>query len=91
MAWAWTTPGQDVLKLVQSVNGASLRLSPTGEALREDYAAWRRGESIRAGSSAGVAPSKGAATNDELVKRVETLEATVRRLEKNIHKTPSPQ
>ena len=42
-AWAWTTPGQDSLNLVQSVDGASLTLTDTGKAIAGFYAAWKAG------------------------------------------------
>lgn len=45
-AWAWTTPGQDSLNLVQSVDGAALTLTPTGQSIASIYAAWRTGQAL---------------------------------------------
>ena len=45
-AWAWTTPGQDSLNLVASVDGASLTLTPTGKAIAAIYAAWKAGTAL---------------------------------------------
>ncbi|BDI30981.1 hypothetical protein CCAX7_30320 [Capsulimonas corticalis] len=47
-AWAWTTPGQDGLPLVKSVNGAELTLSASGEKIAAYYRHWRDGETVSA-------------------------------------------
>jgi len=43
-AWAWTTPGQDSLNLVQSIDGAALTLTPVGQGIANIYSAWRTGQ-----------------------------------------------
>ncbi|MEO7719765.1 MAG: cellulase family glycosylhydrolase [Capsulimonas sp.] len=48
-AWAWTTPGQDGLPLVKSVDGAQLTLSPDGEKITAYYRQWRDGQTLSAG------------------------------------------
>lgn len=44
-AWAWTTPGQDSLNLVQNVAGAVLTLTATGQSIANIYQAWMTGQS----------------------------------------------
>ena len=45
-AWAWTTPGDDSIPLVLSVNGAMLNLDAVGQALIGYYATWNAGKLI---------------------------------------------
>ena len=45
-AWAWTTPGQDMLNLVSSVAGAGLTLTTTGQAIETIYQDWITGKAL---------------------------------------------
>jgi len=42
-AWAWTTPGQDAIPLVKSVNGAQLDLTDDGTTINNWQQAWAKG------------------------------------------------
>ena len=55
-AWAWTTPGQDSLNLVQSVDGASLNLTSAGQTIANIYAAWTAGTALPAPLTPPVIP-----------------------------------
>ena len=43
-AWAWTTPGQDGIPLVKSVNGAQLDLTDDGATINNWQQAWAKGK-----------------------------------------------
>ena len=42
--WAFTIPGQDSLALVQDGSSASLKMTPSGQAIFDDYALWNAGK-----------------------------------------------
>ena len=42
--WAFTIPGQDSLALVQDGSTASLKMTPSGQAVFDDYALWNAGK-----------------------------------------------